>query len=201
MPPTYSTTSVAMGTPVPPVVTQSVQPAAGPLPASLTPTVRTLPPRIVRNQLPPKFNQVTLPAKVVTSNLPPIGPPPTPQLPMPSVPLPAPEPLPMSMTVQSVQQVPVQTVQSVAVPVQTVQSVALPYQSVAAVPTTIQSVAVPYSTGSVRPVTTYSTGSVPVPAVSSVYGTSSIGLPYRTASVGAGTPLYSTSSMPIMSAV
>jgi hypothetical protein len=199
MPTTYSTTSVAMGTPVPPMVTQSVQPAAGPLPASLTPTVRTLPPRFVRNQLPPKFNQVTLPAKVVSTNLPPIGPPPTPQLAMPSVP--APEPLPMSMTVQSVQQVPVQTVQSVAVPVQTVQSVAVPIQSVAAVPTTIQSVAVPYSTGSVRPITTYSTGSVPVPAVSSVYGTSSIGLPYRTASVGAGTPLYSTSSMPIMSTV
>ena len=38
-----------------------------------TPTIRALPPRYERNQLQPQYKTVTLPAKVVTSRLLPIG--------------------------------------------------------------------------------------------------------------------------------
>ena len=38
------------------------------------PTVKTLPPKLIKNTLPPKFKTVTLKAKVVKSELPPIGP-------------------------------------------------------------------------------------------------------------------------------
>ena len=45
-----------------------------------TPQLKTLQPRIVRNELPPQYKRVVLPAKVITTRLPPIGPPPTPEL-------------------------------------------------------------------------------------------------------------------------
>ena len=113
--------------------------------STTTPQLRTLQPRIVRNELPPQYKQVTLPAKIVTTRLPPIGPPPTPEL---NFQLPPP---------------PVETVQSVAYtqPVQQVQSVMIP-QPVQQV----QSVMVPQSIM----VPQYQTASVPAPA----YATSSI---------------------------
>ncbi len=170
-----STNVVPMGTPMP---------MAGPLPPQLTPTVRTLPPRIVRNQLPPTYKQVVLPAKIVQSRLPPIGPPPTPQIPFPSsVPVPG-----SIQTVQSIQQIPVQ-------------SFAMPVQSVA-VPSTYQSVnAIPYGTSSVGLPSSYRNG--PIPATP-IYGTRSVeavSTPYGTASIGVGSPLYGSSSLPIMSTI
>ena len=39
-----------------------------------TPTVRTLPPRVVKTTLPPQYKTNTLPPKIVRVNLPPIGP-------------------------------------------------------------------------------------------------------------------------------
>ena len=42
---------------------------------SQTPTVRTLPPRVVKNTLPPQYKTQTLPPKVVTTRLQPIFPP------------------------------------------------------------------------------------------------------------------------------
>ena len=113
--------------------------------STTTPQLRTLQPRIVRNELPPQYKQVTLPAKIVTTRLPPIGPPPTPEL---NFQLPPP---------------PVETVQSVAYtqPVQQVQSVMIP-QPVQQV----QSVMVPQSIM----IPQYQTASVPAPA----YATSSI---------------------------
>ena len=42
---------------------------------SQTPTVRTLPPKIVKNTLPPQYKTNTLPPKVVTTRLQPIFPP------------------------------------------------------------------------------------------------------------------------------
>ena len=102
--------------------------------STTTPQLRTLQPRIVRNELPPQYKQVTLPAKIVTTRLPPIGPPPTPEL---NFQLPPP---------------PVETVQSVAYtqPVQQVQSVMVP-----------QSIMIPqYQTASV-PAPAYATSSIP----------------------------------------
>ena len=102
-----------------------------------TPQLKTLQPRIVRNELPPQYKRVVLPAKVITTRLPPIGPPPTPELNF-QLPPPAPQP--------------VQTVQSVMVPqpVQTVQSVMMP-----------MSVQAPqYQTASV-PMPAYQTASIP----------------------------------------
>jgi surface protein len=49
-------------------------------------TVRTLPQRIVRNQLAPKYNNVELPAKVIQTRLAPTFSPPTPRLLSPSMP-------------------------------------------------------------------------------------------------------------------
>lgn len=113
--------------------------------STTTPQIRTNQPRIVRNELPPQYRQVTLPAKIVTTRLPPIGPPPTPEL---KFQLPPP---------------PVETVQSVAYtqPVVQAQSVMIP-QPVQQV----QSVMVPQSIM----VPQYQTASVPAPA----YATSSI---------------------------
>ena len=42
---------------------------------SQTPTVRTLPPKVVKNTLPPQYKTNTLPPKVVTTRLQPIFPP------------------------------------------------------------------------------------------------------------------------------
>ena len=56
--PAYTTTSV-------PVQTMASVVQTAPAEGNPTPTVRTLPAKIVRNQLAPKYNTVTLPAKVV----------------------------------------------------------------------------------------------------------------------------------------
>ena len=42
---------------------------------SQTPTVRTLPPKVIKNTLPPQYKTNTLPPKVVTTRLQPIFPP------------------------------------------------------------------------------------------------------------------------------
>ena len=113
--------------------------------STTTPQLRTLQPRIVRNELPPQYKRVVLPAKVITTRLPPIGPPPTPEL---NFQLPPPAETYQSVTVPQ----PVQTVQSVMVPqpVQTVQSVMMP-----------MSVQAPqYQTASV-PMPAYQTASIP----------------------------------------
>ena len=110
-----------------------------------TPQLKTLQPRVVRNELPPQYKRVVLPAKVITTRLPPIGPPPTPEL---NFQLPPPAETYQSVTVPQ----PVQTVQSVMVPqpVQTVQSVMMP-----------MSVQAPqYQTASV-PMPAYQTASIP----------------------------------------
>ena len=110
-----------------------------------TPQLKTLQPRILRNELPPQYKRVVLPAKVITTRLPPIGPPPTPEL---NFQLPPPAETYQSVTVPQ----PVQTVQSVMVPqpVQTVQSVMMP-----------MSVQAPqYQTASV-PMPAYQTASIP----------------------------------------
>jgi hypothetical protein len=95
--------------------------------STTTPQLKTLQPRIVKNELPPQYKQVTLPAKVITTRLPPIGPPPTPEL---NFQLPPP---PVE-TVQYTQ--PVEQVQSVMIPqpVQQVQSVMVPQYQIASVP-------------------------------------------------------------------
>ena len=110
-----------------------------------TPQLKTLQPRIVRNELPPQYKRVVLPAKVITTRLSPIGPPPTPEL---NFQLPPPAETYQSVTVPQ----PIQTVQSVMVPqpVQTVQSVMMP-----------MSVQAPqYQTASV-PMPAYQTASIP----------------------------------------
>ena len=122
-----------------------------------TPQLKTLQPRIVINELPPQYKRVVLPAKVITTRLPPIGPPPTPEL---NFQLPPPAETYQSVTVPQ----PVETqVQSVMVPqpVQTVQSVMVP-QPVQ----TVQSVMMPMSVQAPQ----YQTASVPMPA----YQTASI---------------------------
>ena len=88
------------------------------------PTIKTLPPKIVRNNLPPQHKQVMLPPKIVQQRLPPLGPLPTPQLNIPQMAPPVPVPAPMP--------VPVQPIQSVMVPQQipTIQ-VPVPVQSIA----------------------------------------------------------------------
>ena len=88
------------------------------------PTIKTLPPKIVRNELPPQHKQVMLPPRIVQQRLPPLGPLPTPQLNIPQMAPPVPVPAPMP--------VPVQPIQSVMVPQQipTIQ-VPVPVQSIA----------------------------------------------------------------------
>ena len=156
-----------------------------------TPTLKTLQPRIIRNQLPPQHKTVTLPAKIVTTRLPPIGPPPTPELNL-NIPPPAlppmetvesvvlPQPVQQVQTYQSVQQVPVQSIQQV--PVQSIQQV--PVQSIQQVPVQsvlvsqpvqvpIQSVVVPqYQTTSV-PLPNYQTAPI-VPPSQPRYGSTSV---------------------------
>ena len=97
-----------------------------------TPMLKTLQPKIVRNQLPPQHKTVTLPAKIVTTRLPPIGPPPTPEL---NLQLPPPT-LPPAQTIQSVVvPEPVQTVQSVMIPQpMPIQQVVVPQYQTLSVP-------------------------------------------------------------------
>ena len=124
------------------------------------PTVRTLQPKIVKNVLSPQYKTVTLPAKVVTQRLPPIGPPPTPEL---NIPLPPPTLPPVEtyvppepvQTYQSVQTVPVQPVQSV----QQVQTVMVPQVKTVMVPQ-VKTVMVPQTQLSTLP--QYQTNSVPM---------------------------------------
>lgn len=152
----------------PPVETQVVQsqfdPSANIQEApeygnTTTPQLKTLTPRVLKNTLPPQYKQVVLPAKIVTTRLPPIGPPPTPEL---NLQLPPPAETYQSATVPTpvvetqVQSVmmpqPVQQVQSVLVPqpVQQVQSVMMP-----------MSIQAPqYPTTSV-PMPAYQTASIP----------------------------------------
>ena len=98
-----------------------------------TPALKTLTPKVVRNQLPPQHKQVVLPAKIVRQVLPPIGPPPTPanldiQLPQPT--------LPPVQTVSStiVPQSTIQTVQSTVLVPQQIPTIQVPVQSVMAQP-------------------------------------------------------------------
>ena len=183
--PAYTTTSVPVQTTT--SVVQTAAPEGNP-----TPTVRTLPPRIVRNQLAPKYNTVTLPPKVVQTRLAPILPPPTPQLsfqapPVQTVALPPPT-LPTTFSTQSIT---VPPVQSVTVP-NALQSVTLPTKvsSVVRPPVTV-----PTQTLSVQaPVTTTSI----LPTTTTTYGTASIGqnIPFGTTSVPLTVP-YGTASAPI----
>ena len=185
--PTYATTSVPVQTTT--SVVQTAAPEGNP-----TPTVRTLPPRIVRNQLATKYNTVTLPPKVVQTRLSPIlpPPPPTPQLsfqapPVQNVTLP-PTTMPTTFSTQSIT---VPPVQSVTIP-NTLQSVTLPprVSSVVRAPVTV-----PTQTLSVQaPVTTTSI----LPTTTTTYGTASIGqnIPFGTASVPMTVP-YGTASAPI----
>ena len=101
-----------------------------------TPQLKTLQPKVIRNQLPPQHKTVTLPAKIVTTRLPPIGPPPTPEL---NLQLPPPT-LPPAQTIQSVvvpePVQPVQSVQTVMVPQPVpIQSVVVPQYQTLSVPT------------------------------------------------------------------
>lgn len=83
------------------------------------PTIKTLPPKIVRNNLPPQHKQVMLPPKIVQQRLPPLGPLPTPQLNIPQMAPPVPVPAPMPVPVQPIQSVMVpQQIPTVQVPVQ-----------------------------------------------------------------------------------
>ena len=78
----YGTTSVGadFGASAQPSLGPNIFPAQpGQLPPeafqSSTPTVRTLPPKVVKNTLPPQYKTNTLPPKVVTTRLQPIFPP------------------------------------------------------------------------------------------------------------------------------
>lgn len=180
--PAYTTASV-------PVQTSVIQTA--PAEGNPTPTVRTLPARIVRNQLAPKYNTVTLPAKVVQTRLAPILPPPTPQLSIPTPPVQStilPPPMPTTFSTQSIT---VPPVQQVTVP-NTLQSVTLPprvssvVRPPVTVPTQTLSVQAPLATTSIMPTTT------------TTYGTASVGqnIPFGTTSVPMNIP-YGTTSAPI----
>ena len=135
---------------------ESVQ-VTGNVQGNPTPTIKTLPPRIVKNELPAKYNTVTLPPKVVTTRLSPILPPPTPKLSIPTPPAQS-VTLPQTAVHSSVTLPP--PVQSVAVP-QTIQtSIPLPPPQSVTLPTTTQSVTVPQTIQSVYNPTVQS---VPVP--------------------------------------
>lgn len=75
----FSTQSVSVPVPMQSTLVQNQTVEGNP-----TPTVKTLPPKIVKNQLPPQYKTVTLPPKVVQTRLAPIGPAPTPQLQLPN---------------------------------------------------------------------------------------------------------------------
>lgn len=153
----------------PPVETQVVQsqfdPSANLQEApeygnTTTPQLKTLTPRVLKNTLPPQYKQVVLPAKIVTTRLPPIGPPPTPELNFQLPPPPTetyqsvtvPTPVVETQVQSAMMPQPVQQVQSVLVPqpVQQVQSVMMP-----------MSIQAPsYQTTSV-PMPAYQTASIP----------------------------------------
>lgn len=112
-----------------------------------TPQLITNKPKIVRNELPPQYKTVTLPAKIVTERLPPIGPPPTPELNIPLPPPPVetyvpPEPVQTYQPTQSVQQV-----KTVMVP--QVKTVMVPQLKTVMVPQTQVSTLPQYQTTSV----------------------------------------------------
>ena len=144
----------------PPVETEYIPPMENVVPAPQyqqydKPMLKTLEPRIVRNELPPQYKTVTLPAKIVTQRLPPIGPPPTPELniPLPPVePVPIPEPVAIPAPVQSVQQY-----QSVMVP--QVRTVMVPQVKTVMMPQTQVSMMPQYQTTSI-PVANYQTASI-----------------------------------------
>ena len=150
----YKTESVKVEVPAP-VETEFVPTDPNVVPAphypqTTTPMLKTLTPRVLRNELPPKYKQVTLPAKVVTTRLPPIGPPPTPaelDIPLPAPTLPEPEPQPQVQSVLVQQpvtyQVPVQTVQTVMVPTYQTTSLMIPNYQTASVPVQTTQLAAP----------------------------------------------------------
>ena len=143
----------------PPVETEVVPEPMGPnvFPApqfgqTTTPQLITNKAKVVRSTLPPQYKTVTLPAKVVTERLPPIGPPPTPELNIPLPPPPVetytpPEPVQTYQPVQSVQQV-----KTVMVP--QVKTVMVPQVKTVMVPQTQVSMTPQYQTTSVPMVST-----------------------------------------------
>ena len=148
--PQYQIQSVQVPTP-PPVETQYVQQEISLPPntypttqyqGTTTPQLKTLQPKLVRNELPPQYKTVTLPPKVVTQRLPPIGPPPTPELNLQSYAMPEP--------VQTY--VPPEPVQTYVPPPQPVQTVMVPQVRTVMVPR-VSTVMVPQ----------YQTTSLPVP--------------------------------------
>lgn len=160
---TYQTQSVQVPQYIP---TGSVN-VTGSVQGNPTPTIKTLPPRIVKNELPAKYNTVTLPPKIVTTRLSPILPPPTPQLSIPSPPV---QSLTVPQTVQT--SIPLPSPQSVTLPTSTsvynpnIQSISLPLQpvvntSVQGLNTQVQPATTQYASTSFNPVTTqYGTTSV-----------------------------------------
>ena len=117
-----------------------------------TPQLITNKAKVVRSTLPTQYKTVTLPAKVVTERLPPIGPPPTPELNIPLPPPPVetyipPEPVQTYQPVQSVQQV-----KTVMVP--QVKTVMVPQVKTVMVPQTQVSMTPQYQTTSVPMVST-----------------------------------------------
>ena len=188
-----ATQSVQMSVPVPPpapvqVETQYVpqEPEMDPqwepaphYPQTTTPMLKTLPPKVVRNQLTPKYNTVTLPAKVITTRLPPIGPPPTPEL---NIPMPPPP-----TTVTSYQP-PMQTV--VVPETTTVQT--LPIQTVQPVQSVIPVAQATYNQTVNIPVTQ----TVPATTIMPQYQISSVPVPtYQTQMVQPVGPKFGTSSV------
>ena len=153
MQPVYQTQTIQVPVETQVAVPEPVEIVPQTQPQIPTPTVKTLPPKIIRNELPPKHNQVMLPAKVVQTRLPPIGPPPTPELNL-QVPPPAPVETIQSVVVPqttSIQYIEQPVTQTVAVPV-----VQVPVQSVIAQPVMVpnyqtmsvpQQVAAPVHTG------------------------------------------------------
>lgn len=154
---TFNTTSVM---PTASVGTTSIMPPAGgfgtasvlPPQGNPTPTIKTLPPKVQKNQLPPQYKTVTLPVKVVTTRLPPIGPLPTP---------------PVNQL--NIQMPPVPGTASIVPPTQsTFQSVGFPTNSVdvpqtTMMPTTSVPVGMPLGSTAVQstvPGINYGTGSV-----------------------------------------
>ncbi len=167
----YQTTSVPVATPaavsvtgtslnIPVAANTSVATSTAP-----TPTLRTLPPKIIRNQLPPKYNTVTLPAQVVQTRLPPLGPPATPQLSQIAVSTPI-----TTVKVPKVQQVVVPNKTRISIPVpvpgavQSVGSSVVPVAQSVVAPVGVGSVRLPLTTTSVVP-GLYSAGSVRTPVL------------------------------------
>ena len=200
LPPTtvpFSTQSIQVPTQSTFVQNQTVDLTSSGPQSPPTPTVRTLPPRIVKNQLPPKYNTVTLPPKVVQTRLTPIGPPPTPQLSLPTPPVVT---LPPTTSTQSVTLPP--PVQSVSLPT-TVQSQTLvsppltaTTSSIQTIPGAVQTYGTPYATSSINSLPFATT------SVGGVYGTTSVGpitAPFGSSSianVGYGNSVLTSSTTP-----